>query len=156
MKLKKFALIADIVGAFAIVLTLVLLLVEVRDNTRAIEISTRQSVATRSNTLALFVTEHPELNETLAKLENGLEVTDRELTNLQSFAGAQLRLAEEAYLLYIEGRLDESYWATRGALAVGILSTPEMRDYYEQARDRGWFVPEFAHWIDANVYEDLQ
>ena len=44
MKLEKWALIAEIVGSFAIVATLIVLIVESRGNTEAIRASTYQAV----------------------------------------------------------------------------------------------------------------
>jgi len=44
IKLEKYALIAEIVGGFAIVLTLVILLLEVRGNTEAVQAATYRDV----------------------------------------------------------------------------------------------------------------
>ena len=62
---------------------------------------------------------------------------------------ANLRTAEEAYLLYREGQLDEEYWRTRGAIAVNNLSNPAIRNQFGLAVEHGLFTSEFANWLST-------
>ena len=61
MNLQKAALVAEIVGSIAVVITLVVLIFEVRGNTDAILAGNRQSVAARTGDFALTVAGNPEL-----------------------------------------------------------------------------------------------
>jgi hypothetical protein len=60
-KLSDWANLAEIVGSFAIVVTLVILIVEVRANTAATEAATRQSIAARTEVITLTTAATPSL-----------------------------------------------------------------------------------------------
>lgn len=75
----------------------------------------------------------------------------RHIDAADSLSNAQLRLAEEAYLLFRDGQLEEDYWLTRAALALGTLNSPELRRNYEMVKEAGWFTSEFVEWVDARL-----
>jgi len=151
MKLEKWALIAEIVGAVAIVVTLIFLIVEVRGNTEAIRAANRQSLATRAQEMALTLATEPDLRRAIAET-NGVEVPGPD----DGFVTANLRIAEEAYLLYLDGQLSEDYWQTRAAVALDGLRSATLRNNYESLRDRGFFTSEFTAWLDQALSESYE
>ena len=154
MKLEKSALVAEIVGSIAIVATLVILIFEVRENTRAIQVANRQSIATRAQEMALTLARQPDIRRALVELSGGnAAIYSETLGAASAFLDADLKIAEEAYLLFLEGQLSEEYWQTRAAIALNLLNAPELREAYKRARDSGFYQPEFTIWLDRALVE---
>ena len=154
MKLDKWAQVAEIVGSAAIVVTLLILIFEVRGNTQAIQVSNRQSIATRAQEMALTLARQPEIREALVEVSGGNTAVYSETLGLATaFLDADLKIAEESYLLYLEGQLSEEYWRTRAAIALDLLQAPELRSAYERTRDIGFYQPQFTDWLDQELTE---
>jgi hypothetical protein len=155
MKLEKWALVAEIVGAAAIVISLVYLIIEVRENTDAVNASNRQSTAARAQELALASATDPFLRR--IQTDSNVELTDlapEDAVGLNAFIAAHLRNAEEAYWQYRDGRLDESYMLTRRAVALLVLNSPAARDLYATGlKANGTLTPEFQAWLDDALRE---
>ncbi len=122
MKLKKLALIAEIVSGVAIVVTLIVLVSGIRDNTSAVRAASRQSIAERVEHITLTVATNRDLLELLAA-PDGIELTPVDDLQLRSFLVAILRNSEEAYLQVQEGRLEEEYFDRRIASILRFVST---------------------------------
>ena len=78
MKLKKWALIAEVVGAAAVVITLIILIVGIRENTDVVRISVYGGLLDSVNDLEVSIAQDPDLsriydawlNRSVASLDN--------------------------------------------------------------------------------------
>jgi hypothetical protein len=146
LKLSDWASIAEIASSVAVVVTLVVLILEVRGNTDAIQASNRQSIAARTEAMALANATSPDLAEILASGPQNVAQQIR----LAGYFTAILRNAEEAYLQFREGRLPEDYFARRVEAAIGVLNL--IPGGWE-----GWLVrsssfdPGFVEYVDDNL-----
>jgi hypothetical protein len=153
VRLEKWALIAEITSGIAIVVTLIVLILEVQGTTRAIQISTRQSIATRAQELGLTLARDPVLMQAALAFNSGDSMDETTFARFVAFAGANLRIAEEAYLLYLEGQLDESYWNTRAEFALRAYSSPAMRENWFSVQANVVYTPEFSEWFSSALRE---
>jgi hypothetical protein len=150
MKLEKLAAIAEIASSAAVVLTLVVLVVELRENTEAVRASNRRAVADRTGALALAVASNAELAAIQAKLLGSQVEYQREA----SYFIAMSQVVQDSFFLYQDGLLDQSTWLTRAALLRRHLVTDSGRDLYQSIKGAGVMAPEFVQWIDANALEE--
>ena len=153
MKLEKWALIAEIVGSFAVVVTLIILIVEVRGNTEELRAATLSDLAGRTQEMQLLPTRHPQYADVIARMLAGDELTAAEIIQSESSLVATLKLTEESFIAYRDGRLDEVIWLSRGAVALNLLGTDLNKELYPALRDRGSLVPAFTDWLDAALVE---
>ena len=154
MKLERWALIAEIASAAAIVSTLIFLILEVRAGTEATIAANRQSLAGRTEALLLAAATSPELSRVRAKLAANETLTDEEYHHFSAFTGAGLRLSEEAYLQYRDGQLDEEYWLTRGEnLVASRLESSVAREMWSDWRELGYITADFRDWLDQALEE---
>ncbi len=115
MKLEKWALIADIVGGAAIVVTLVVLIFEVNDNTNAIQAQTYQGLMSELNEYRMILAD-PEGIEgrtrVLGKLaeEGWGDLTDAERLRLWAPSTIRWGIYESAYFANERGVLGQSEW----------------------------------------------
>jgi len=150
MKLSDWASIAEIVGGFAIVITLIVLIFEVRANTDATEAATRQSIAARTEAIALAAATAPSLARAIEN-PNGIERGTQEYRQLGLFHTALLRHTEEAYLQWQDGRLDEGYFSRRAVAAFSGMDSELFRARFDQVRER--YDPGYVDWVYENILD---
>ena len=152
MKLEKWALVAEIVSGFSIVITLIFLLFEVRANTEATLATTRQSLASRTEAFLLAQATSPAIAQLAGKARRDEELTYEELYQYAGQLGGLLRLAEEGYLQYLDGNLDAEYWRTRASNTVDSrLNSRLARELWYSWSEQGWFTPAFREWLDREL-----
>jgi len=152
MKLEKWALIAEIASAVAIVITLVFLMVQLRSNTESIRGQNRQAVADGVRQITLAVATNPGLADLVSGDVAIERATESQRNQLAAWVSAWLKSTEEAYLQYEAGLLDEEIWLTRREQAVAMLQRPWIRGIYETIKDRN-LVTRFADTMDRAIAE---
>jgi cytochrome bd-type quinol oxidase subunit 1 len=152
MKLEKWALVAEIASAVAIVITLLFFVVELRSNTEAIRGQNRQAVADGVRQITLAVATNPGLADLVSGDVPMANATESQRNQLATWESAWLKSAEEAYLQYEAGILDEEIWLTRQNQAVSLLSRPWIRGIYEGIKDEN-LVAAFAYAMDQAIAE---
>jgi hypothetical protein len=152
VNLQKCAFVAEIVGSIAVVITLVVLIFEVRGNTDAILAGNRQSIAARTGDFALTVAGNPELAAIQAQVLGA--DTSTEVQQASSYMVAVMQLVQESYFLYQDGLLDDAIWRTRGNFAVNSVRSEFGRARYERLKQTGVLAPEFTQWLDAEAAKE--
>lgn len=151
MKLKKVAVLSEIVGGVAIVVTLVILIVEIRGNTGALQASYRQSISARVEQRTMAIAGNRQLNEILSLVATNpgaIETESAEWSQLTTLYVSLMTATEEAYLLYRDGHLAEAYFYARARRALTVLDNPIGRGFYRDSRVAGTYLPEFMDWVD--------
>ncbi len=151
MKLEKYALIAEIVGALAIVVTLIFLIVEVRGNTDAIRAQTAQ--ATFETSVQSFY--YPEGNVALSKAEEvGLAgLTDEERAHAEALMAALINAYNNHYYQYRHGNLDAVIHEAYRARLRRLMSNQMYRDLWRGGREL--YTEPFRVYVDE-VIESLE
>ena len=153
MKLEKWALMAEITGAVAIVVTLVILIFEVRGNTGEVRAATLSSIAGRTQEVNLLKVRSLQFAEVMARLDAGDELSPAESAQVIDYLLAVLKVAEESFISNRDGRLDEDVWLTRGTAALLHIHEERSKAMYLVIRDRGSLTTEFTDWFDAAFIE---
>ena len=151
MKLKKVALLSEIIGGVAIVVSLIVLIVEIRGNTNALQASYRQSISARVEQRTMDLAGNRQLSEVLSMVTTdpgAIETASAEWSQLTFFYISLMTATEEAYLLYRDGHLDEAYFHARARRALLVLDNPLGREFYRESRVAGTYLPEFMEWVD--------
>ena len=135
MKLEKWALIAEIVGGLAIVVTLTILIVELRGNTDAIRSQTAQATFSLSFQASTFMSEA----ETVAygKLEQGglSTLNETEYALASHVARAIFTTYDNHYYQYLQGNLDEEIHLAYQRRLLIVLSGPGKREWWNENRN---------------------
>ncbi len=153
MKLEKYALIAEIIGGFAIVVTLIILVFEMRGNTEEIRAATLANIAARTQEFALLSIRNPHMADIEYRLSTGAELSPTEIELVGGVVIALLKLGEESFIAYRDGRLEEEIWGTRGAVVLNLLDDELERDLYVEFREGGVLIKGFTDWLDAELIE---
>ena len=149
-QLQKWSSISEIVSGITIIITLVFLLLEMRSNTEAVQAQTRQATTEGVRQITLAIATNPGLAELLfgeAVIESA---SPAQRTQMVTWFTAWLKSAEEAYLQYRSGLLDEEIWLTRKANLFQLLIQPKLRYLYDNFAE-GTLVAAFKSMVDSEL-----
>lgn len=151
--LSDWASIAEIIGAVAVVASLLYVGYEIQRNTKVALATNRQAVASRAQELALYSAETNIYGLLFDPSSMDADLTESERNYIIAYVGALLRTSEEAYLLYRDGMLDEEYWGTRAGVLLAALRSSIARQVYIDTRDAGFYTRDFVRWADRALMD---
>jgi hypothetical protein len=148
-KLQKWAHIAEITGAVAVVLSLLYVGYQIKENTDA------QLSATENNLFNLGVAldewyMDPGFVEVVARANSDFSsLSDVERLRFARHVGMSLNLWTYAWKSYTRGQIDQGEWDAWNNWFVEEMDNPAWRTIYEDKRD-GYHVGFQAH-VDASI-----
>ena len=151
-KLSDWASIAEVVSAVAIVLSLLYVGYQIRENTIEVRATNRQQLITRAMQ-ATANSASPDISGVVAKVSEGANLSAVERAQYGYIVRTVLYDVQEAYLLNREGRLDDGYWGTRASIILAYLEPAAAREIYRRDSSIGALHPDFVQWLD-NALED--
>ncbi len=139
--------IGQLVGAIAVVISLIYLANQVRSNARETRLAAMRSTLDFLNRFAQQIAEHADL----AELRNrgfddfeSLERTDR--ARFGSYMHAIFRTVEDAYYQHLQGHLDPRSWRGIEVIVREINAHPGVQAWWRSHSQ--WFDEEFAKFIN--------
>lgn len=120
--IQDWASIAEIAGAVAIVVSLIYVGFELRENTRAVEAQTRQAFAAQDLAFFESALDRTVVARAIAKLQSGKKLSELEQSQLETREHLNFRIFEHAYYQYQKGTLEQSEW-DRYAQIIKLLCT---------------------------------
>ena len=151
MRLEKWALLSEIVSGVAVVATLIFLLIEIRGNSEAIRADMQISVSGRTITQIQNAISNPALLEAMAREAQGEELSFIQEHVLNQYFGVRMKLAEESFIVFRDGNLDEEVWLTRAELALDLIANEHDRRRWADRRTSGWYVQGFVDFMDSEL-----
>jgi hypothetical protein len=134
----------EFIGSIVIIATLIYLAMQVRQNTNALRIQSRQSVLSGAQTELLAVLENPDVFTSMVKSE---PFTQEETVKLNVWLMAAMRLREFSWLQYQSGVIDEAQWSTERHVIQILLSASRTRAWWEKSGRIAFGAP-FIEFID--------
>ena len=143
MTLSDLGSIGEFVSSLAVVVSLIYVAIQIRQNSREVRLASRQRALESSrDMIARFATK--DVSELLAKVRaNRTSLTAAEDIQLRLLRSAQLRNIENMYLMHLEGVIDESVFAIFPRQARNILEADP--DIVETQS----FTVEFTKWLES-------
>ena len=148
MSLEQLGLIANIVGAIAIVITLVYLAIQIKDNAR----SSRSAAVTDATTAMQAFYQELGSNPATSKLFLEAVTNPDALSRQDQFQFVMLMHScflgfQRSFFLAREGTLDVALRDSIGTAMHAINRTPGMHLYWRQRK--AYFQPEFVEWVES-------
>jgi hypothetical protein len=142
---------AEVFGAVAVVISLVYLSRQIRQNTRAVQTGNAANVQGNFQTLARVFYTDRQLGGLILRSMSGVDpVAPADRLAVYAFYFDMLKTAELAHRQYLRGELDGDLWEASLAFYRAYFETEGFRAYWEQRSSA--FVPEFraamAGWMD--------
>ena len=139
--------VGEIIGAGAVVVSLLYLAAQVRTQNRESRLAAMHDITVGYRDSLTTFTEQ-DITDIVVKANNDFDsLSDSEAMRLISATQRVLRVGEEAYIQYEEGRLDERMWAPIARQYAAYLSIPAFSRIWELRRLN--YDERFVEFIDA-------
>lgn len=150
MQLSDLADIAEIVGSIAVVISLVYLAVQVRQNTYSVRSATLQANTALWSSLLSSLAEPGTVAAYSAGLSGSKEISPTQYTQFFLLCRALFAAFENQHYQYRRGILDDkTYKGYERAISEQFLAFPGFRIWWEQSRNV--FSPAFVEHIDVLI-----
>jgi len=137
----------EMIGVIAVVASLVILTLEVRQNTNALYAQSRQTILSGSMQELLLQFDNPDVALSIVK---DAPLTEEEQIRLDAFLAASMRAREFAWLQYEDDVIDDDQFATEIAVVDVMFDSSRVRQWWA-ALGREYFSEEFVRFIDARL-----
>ena len=143
---------AELLGAVAVVVSLLYLATQVRESTRQARRDATRDLAARISDVSLAVATYPEIGDLLVQgLADPTQLTKGDQARFYGLMNSLFRGLEQQFLLRQEGALDDESWHAIERLTHDWAALPGVQTYL---LDRGrWYTESFLVFVWALVGE---
>lgn len=140
--------VGEMLGALGVIVTLIYLAREIRQNTTATRLSTSQSVAAAAREWNEPLLLDAELAWTFQQgTEDPSRLSAKERARFIELCFSLLRMFEDIHYQYNNGALDPEVWRGYEKLYAAYAKAPGFQEYWQARRET--FRPEFQAYIDG-------
>lgn len=151
-KLQEYALIAEIIGAIAVVVSLIYVGFQIQQNTTERRADSIEALNTGYREVALTYVEIENAGVAWHKVLDGEELTKREVDVMSDSLFAHLMLLEDSYNKHRQGYIDDEFLAARTALEIiRVTRSAQLREIYEGMKVEGIYTASFIRWFDGEI-----
>jgi hypothetical protein len=148
MNLERYALIAEIVGGLAVIVGLVFVGLELRQNTIVQRVTATQTLVVDYENAVDLLTKDNESACIYVRGNNGLS----NLSGIERYRYFVmwfhlLRAAEQLHYYSLEGMVDARIWRGFQRQLDEVIRYPGVKEYWQLRRD--WYSDEFQNFIDS-------
>lgn len=146
MNWNAIAAIAELVAALGVIVTLIYLAAQVRDNTKVASAQSRHALSDFALRLSIFRAENA---DRLAKLENCGDLTASDRL-FQTWSHMQLLLHAETYFHHYElGLMPDSHWRGYARYISQYMQSAGFKEVWSEVGHG--FSEDFAGWVDKQL-----
>ncbi len=154
MSLQDLGAIGELIGGIAVVISLVYLAVQIRQNTQTVRASAYQSILAVSVQARLMVAQDPLLcRRMLEGLRDSEKLTDEEKAQLRQTISAMLRLFENVFFQYRRSMVEEQIWESWRAAMIAMFSRPDVQEWWPSTR--AFFHQEFREFLEREAAQSI-
>ena len=150
LTLEQASYLAEIIGVIAVVISLIYVGLQVKQNTLAIKLSTVHNVAEEWRDTSALISSNGDLAEILTKGFGDLH-SIKGGDQLRAYAYMQnlFNLFENAYYQRVEGALDERYWSGMKKWFVNMTDLPGIQTYWQERKYV--YADDFQGFMDGEI-----
>ena len=155
MKLKEVGDLANLLAAVGVIISLLFVGYEIRQNTSESRAAGAAAVGDNLREVLLTRAQSPSLAEAVEAGRTGESMTVAQDSQYRAYMIALIRTVEDAYIQYEAGRLSEDQLNVRLAAARFDLGGEARRERREQFRRAGIFSDSFMQWLEEHLGDGL-
>ncbi len=150
MTIQDWGAIGELVGGVAVVVTLIYLALQVRQNTQAVHLSTSHAVTEDFRSMFALMAERSGLAEAIHKgLNDATDISGTEKMRYWGFNSNFIYAFENAYIQSTQHALDPRYWAGMKRMVTDYTHVPSFREYWSNRKH--WYSEDFQNFMDAEI-----
>lgn len=148
MTLEEIYYISQIVAVIAIFASLIFVGIQLRQNTRAIHVSTSQAHFTMWTSVASPLVENADMARIYWQALSDVDgLTDQDRMRFFVFMGDVFRFYESSRLQWRRGQLEAELWHSVEVNARAFATQPGVKRFWKIRRH--WHSPEFINWFES-------
>lgn len=148
MTLEDWSALAQLVGAFGVIASLIFVGFQLRQNTKAVRASTSQGHSTTYQDVIAHLIDGADFPRiwriALAEPE---KITEDERVRFLAFVSALFRFYEASQVQFLRGQLDKEHWHTIHQQAINLAAQPGIKAWWVLRRH--WHSKPFQDWFEA-------
>jgi len=149
MTITEFGAIGEFIGAIAVVVTLIYLAIQMRQNTNALKLNAARSVTEQLQDMFSLTASSQELAEILVKASGDSALQGAERVRYYTFTSNLVRVYENAFLQLRAGVIDHAHWEGMTRMMIDFTSAGGFQEYW---RDRKhWVSDDFQEYMESEV-----
>ena len=148
IRLQRFALIAEIISALAIVISLIFVGTQVKQsavqtelNTKTIQLTMAGAYLENINSVEQLLVAHPELVSSIDKLQNGETISSTEKIQLSVYLRSIFRVLQSAFYQHEYFSLDQRFMNQVGETISGLMFLNAFKEHWKESYNS--YDPEF-------------
>ncbi len=149
MTIMELGALGEFVGAIGVVVTLVYLTMQLRQNTNAIELNTARAVTEELQTMFSLIASNQELAEIFVTASGESELEGAERARFYRFTHNIVRVFENAFLQSRSGVIDQAHWEGTTRMMIDYTSSAGFQGYWLDRKH--WVSDEFREFMEAEV-----
>jgi len=149
MSIAELSAFGDLVASFGVIATLIFLALQMRQNTKALRLSTAHAVTAELQGMFSLLATDQGLAEILVEAGHHTELKGANRVRYWTFTSNLLRIYENAYLLKREHSISEAQWSGITRMMTDYKSMAAFPGYW--ADRKHWLSDEFCEYMDAEV-----
>ena len=149
MNWEAIGAIGEIVGAITVVVTLIYIAIQMRQNTTAIQLNTAHSVTEELQEMFSLLASDQGLSEIFVEASQNEELTGADRVRYNTWSSNLVRVYENAFLLNRQNVVDEAHWDGMTRMMIDISAMPAFSLYWA---DRiHWFSEDFQQHMNSEI-----
>jgi len=149
MNWEALGVIAEIIGATAVVLALGYLAVQIKQQNQESRRATTLTLTEQWNDFMAPLVNLDDMNAIFVRAIKGESLSEEDTCRFWSFMARYFRIVESLYLHHLDGLLDTRIWTGLRRNLDDMLSNPGVHTYWEHRSH--WFSDEFIQYVSERL-----
>ncbi len=149
MTIMELGAIGEFVGAIAVVVTLIYLAFQMRQNTNALKLNTAGSVTEELQEMFALLASNQELAEIFVTASQESSLQGAERVRFNTFTHNLVRVYENAFLQWRAGVIDPAHWEGMTRMMIDVTSMAAFQTYWLDRKH--WVSEGFQKYMETNV-----
>lgn len=142
--------VGEILGAFAVVVTLVYLSVQLRQNTKALHSEATQNAHDQTSEAYRALSMEESLADIWVRgVHNPDSLNDTEIVRFFAYWQASVLPMQNWYYQWREGHLDEAFFSSWCTAIANVGQTPGFKEFWRQRKS--YFAADFSDFMDSKI-----
>jgi hypothetical protein len=152
MNWEAIGAVSELIGAIAVVVTLIYLAIQIRQNTQAIRLDTGHDITEEYRDIFALMAENRELASLVERAASDFEsIQGTDKVQYYALNSNFVRALENAYIQWSEGALDHRHWSGMKRMLSDYARIPAFREYWTNRKH--WFSKEFQDFMETEILD---
>jgi hypothetical protein len=149
MSIQDWGAIGELIGGFAVIVTLLYLALQIRQNTHTVRLSTSHAVTEEFRGMFELLATHRDLCELVTKAATEGKVNGVDKTQYYVYISNFFRAFENAFVQWRNGALDTGQWEGMKHMLIDNWQIPAVREYWYDRNH--WYSTQFQQFLETDI-----